>query len=337
MKEAVKKDLPGPLVLITGEEEFLVAEQLKKMKDRLIDPGLSDFNYHLFYGSLLEVEEILNIAQTFPLLSEKRLVIVKETDLIPSKELEKLLPYLDNPSPSTCLVFVAAKADMRKSFFIRFKEKGKVISCGKLYENQVGPWIRNLLREASLEIEDPALLFLKTELGADLSRLSVELEKLKSFIGEKKKITIQDCKVLIRGHRSYTVFDLVNAVGNKNQTLAMLLLTGLLGEGEQPLVLLAMLVRHFRNLLKLGECQKLRYSRMEVSKRLGIPEFFLAEIYKHATLYSRSELEGVFRLCLEADFQLKGNTRLPDRVMEALILDLCGGGKPVYSSSSLQM
>ena len=335
MKEAVKRETIPPLVLITGEEEFLVAEHLKKIRDQLIDPGLADFNYNLFFGSFLEMEEVLNVVQTFPVFSEKRLVIIREAELIPSKELEKLVPYLNNPLPSTCLVVVAEKADMRKGFFIRFKEKGKLISCSKLYENQVGPWIRNFLRDSSLEIEEPALLFLKTEMGSDLSKLSVEIEKLRSYIGERKKITFQDCDAITRGHRSFSVFDLVNAVGNKNQPQAMTFLASLLGDGEQPLVLLAMLVRHFRSLLKLGECKRSGFSRMEVSKSLGIPEFFLSEIYKHATLYSRDELEGAFRLCLEADFQLKGNTRPPDRVMESLILDLCSG-KPLYSSSSLQ-
>jgi DNA polymerase-3 subunit delta len=104
----------------------------------------------------------------------------------------------------------------------------------------------------------------------------------------------------------------------------------MIGEGEQPLVMLAMLVRNFRNLMKLGEYKKAGFSRMEISKKLGIPEFYLGETYKHFTNYSSEDLRNGFSLCLEADIQLKSNVRSPERTMEALILDLCCG-KALYS------
>ncbi|MBI1823321.1 MAG: hypothetical protein HYR80_04320 [Nitrospirae bacterium] len=135
----MKKEDWGPLILLHGEEEYLIADWVKKIKDGLIEPGLTEFNFNLFYGSDLDMGELLSLVQTFPLLSEKRVVIIKEGELIPAKELEKLIPYMDSPMDSTCLVFLASKVDMRKSFFIRFKEKGRVISCQKLYENQIAP------------------------------------------------------------------------------------------------------------------------------------------------------------------------------------------------------
>ncbi|MBI1823322.1 MAG: hypothetical protein HYR80_04325 [Nitrospirae bacterium] len=97
----------------------------------------------------------------------------------------------------------------------------------------------------------------------------------------------------------------------------------MIDEGEQPLVMLAMLVRNFRNLLRLGELKKAGMSRMEVSKRLGIPEFYLSETYKHFSAYTPEEIKEAFTLFLEADLQLKSNVRAPERTMEAVILNLC--------------
>lgn len=333
-KREAKKEEYGPLILIAGEEEFLVADWMRKIKDDLVDPGLADFNFNLFYGSNLDIGELLGLAQTFPLLTERRVIMVREAELIPAKDLEKLIPYIDSPLSSTCLVFFASKVDMRKGFFIRFKEKGRVISCQKLYENQIAPWIRGQFKAVSLEAEENAVLFLKTEIGPDLLKLSIEIEKLKAYAGERKKIGFEDCEALIRGNRHYSLFDLVNAVGNKNQSLALTLLSNMIDEGEQPLVMLAMLVRNFRNLMRLGEFKKAGFSRMEISKKLGIPEFYLSETYKHFTNYSSEELRKAFSLCLEADLQLKSNVRSPERTMEALILDLCSG-KVLYTRPAL--
>jgi DNA polymerase-3 subunit delta len=334
-QKSKKEEAFGPLILITGEEELLMADWLEKIKATVVDPSAADFNFNLFYGSAALVDEILTAVQTFPFLSDRRLVIVKEADLIPAKELEKLIPYINGPAPSTCLVFAAPKADMRKTFFIRLKEKGKVISCQRLYENQVGPWIRNRVKEAGIEIEENAAAYLKLEFGADLSKLSMEIEKLKAYAGGKKRISFEDCQVLSKGQRNCSVFDLVNETGSKNRSRALLLLASLLEEGQQPLVLLAMLLRHFRNLLKLGECKASGFSKGEISKSLGIPEFYLFDILKHSTLYPQKEIAAAFPLFLEADFQLKNNVRPPERVMEALILDLCEG-KRLHSSEGIQ-
>ena len=331
---ATKKTDYGPLIMILGEEEFLISEWEKKIKDDLVEPGLAEFNFNMLYGSSLDIGEVLALAQTYPLMSEKRVIMIKETELIPPKDLEFLIPYLDSPLSSTCLVFLASKVDMRKSFFVHFKEKGKIISCQKLYENQVGPWIKSKFREASFEIEENAVMYLKAEIGPDLVRLSAEIEKLQSFAGDAKKIRFEDCETLIRGNRRYSLFDLVNAVGNKNQSQALILLSKMIDEGEQPLVMLAMLVRNFRNLLKLGELKKAGLSKMEISKKLGIPEFYLSETLKHSLIYRPDEIRMAFYLCLEADIQLKSNTRTPERTMESLILDLCLG-KTLYTSQTL--
>jgi DNA polymerase-3 subunit delta len=321
----MKKEEYGPLILLCGEEEYLISDWVRKIKEALVDPGLAEFNLNLFYGSDLDMGELLSLAQTFPLLSEKRVIILKEGDLIPAKELEKLIPYIESPLASTCLLFLASKVDMRKSFYIRFKEKGKIISCQKLYENQVAPWIRNQVKQASFEIEENAVLFLKTEIGSDLIKLSTEIEKLISYVGERKMIRFEDCEKVIRGERHYSIFDLVNAVGNKNRSQALTLFVRMIDEGEQPLVMLAMLVRNFRNLLRLAEFKTEGFSRMEISKRLGIPEFYLSETYKHASAYTSDEIRKGFSLCLETDLQLKNNVRSPERTMETLILALCRG------------
>src|ERR1700693_115880 len=322
------------LVLVAGEDDFLVSRALEKIRNEIVAPDFADFNFNQFYGAKTAAGEILESAETFPLLSAKRLIFVREADRIPAGEMEKLLPYIERPAPSACLVFIASKTDMRKSFFSRLRDRGRLVSCDKLYENQVAGWIRGYLKEIALEADENAILYLKQEFGSDLFRLSAEIGKIRVFTGEKRKIAIADCIAVSKGDQGCPPFDLVNAVGDREATNALKRLHSLLEAGEQPLGLLFLLVRHFRNAMRLKEMQVRKMSRMEMGKKLQIPDFFFSNFLRQAGLFSRSELEAALGLCLEADSQLKNNIHRPERVMESLILDLCGK-KPVYSGQGL--
>jgi len=329
-----RSDSFGPLILITGEEPYLITEWIQRIRKALIPPDAVDFNISVFSGSEIDMKALVGLAETFPLFSEKRLIIVKDGEQIPARELEKLLPYLESPLTSTCLVLVASKVDMRKGFFTRFKELGQVIACQKLYDNQVAPWIRGRFKDLQIDIDENAVHFLKTEIGPDLMKLSSEIEKLAAFAGKAGRVRHDDCVALVRGQRKYSLFDLVNAVGNKNEPEAMRLLRSILDEGEQPLVVLALLIRNFRNLLKVTEYRNRGLSKGEISKKLGVPEFYLNETFRHHGRYARRELVAAFVLLSEADFQLKNNLRGPERVLEGLLHDLITG-KPVFTNQAV--
>src|SRR4030065_504803 len=98
-----------PLYLFYGEEEFLVQEALDLITKKVVDPGAKDFNFNVLYCRDTSVSELVNLAQTLPFLSEKRLVIAKEIDAFKAVDLVKLAPYLNDPSPSTCLVMVSSQ------------------------------------------------------------------------------------------------------------------------------------------------------------------------------------------------------------------------------------
>ena len=95
-----------PLYLFYGEEEFLIQEALDLIINKVVDPGARDFNFNTLYCRDTPASELVNLCQTLPFMSEKRLVLARDFDALKAADLEELAPYLNDPSPSTCLVMV---------------------------------------------------------------------------------------------------------------------------------------------------------------------------------------------------------------------------------------
>src|SRR5450759_4745591 len=116
-----------PLYLFFGEEEFLIQEAVDLVINKIVDPGARDFNFNTLYCRDTSASELVNLCRTLPFMSAKRLVIAKEIDAFKSADLEELLPYLIDPSPSTCLVMLSSQGKYdKKSVVSAVEARGAV-------------------------------------------------------------------------------------------------------------------------------------------------------------------------------------------------------------------
>ena len=135
------------------------------------------------YGRDVSVEDIVSTAKRYPMMAERQVVIVKEAQEL-SRTIDKLESYAENPMPTTVLVFCYKykTLDKRKKVTKVLAKNGLVYESKKLYENQVGDWIKRVLAGKKYAIEPKASAMLVEFLGTDLSRINNELEKLKNEI-----------------------------------------------------------------------------------------------------------------------------------------------------------
>lgn len=313
------------LYLFYGEEAYLKDEALKKITEALL-PGNRDFNYDLLYGSSTSAEEILGIAQTLPVFSSWRLLIVKEVDLLPDGESALLIPYIHNPSPSTCLIFVGEKADMRKRFFSALNEKAAVIHFYPLFDGQLVNWIKFRAKDLGFKISEGAIELMKEGVGCSLGALDNELKKLSLFAIGKGIIEEEDVLAVVGDLRIPTIFNLTEAIGEKKAERAIKILEKILEEGEEPPKVLAMITRQIRLLLKALKLKEAGFPQNEIRGKIGIaPRFFgpfIGQLQKHT---SEGLLNSLKRL-QRADLELKTSGKGKGRILEALILDLCRSG-----------
>ncbi len=316
-----------PLYLFFGEEEFLIQEALDRIIKAAVEPGARDFNFNTLYCRETPASEIVGLAQTLPFLSEMRLVIAKEIDALKAADIEILLSYLEDPSPSTCLVMVSnlGKYD-KKAVLSAVEAHGAAVRFFPLLEREVAAWIEGRARERGLTIQHDAAQYLWQTVGNDLQKIDSELDKVEISIKDRKAITFSDVKAVAGDFREYTSFDLAAALGAKNRQKAFIILARLIQEGEAPVGLLGSIAWNFRRLLQAKTMEASGSRPEEIMKKLRPPVIFhqVAQFREQMKQYSLDELRAVFNVMLAADRSLKSGGLSGRLVLERMILKLCG-------------
>ena len=321
--KALEKGAIDPLYYLYGDESFLVERAVKRLLERVVDPGFRDFNLTVLYGNECKGGEIVENAQTLPMFAERRVVLVKRAQDIPAAAQEILTGYVQDPSPSTCLILQGEKIDQRKKLSVELKKHGTLVEFKRPYENQLSPFVREEAAQHGKRIEPAAAEFLVYLTGTNLQELSMQLDKVATYVGDRPTITLADVKAVVSDTRVDSVFELADALGRKNLERALRNLNTILRDGEEPIRLLGMISRHFRQLWKVRELIERKTPQQEVGRQVGINPYFLTGIMEQARNFSREELRNVFGLLLETDLALKSGGGKPALLMERVVLQVC--------------
>ena len=322
----VREGDPGPLHYIYGDEPYLVERGVRLLLERVVSPDFREFNFNVFYGNEAKGEEIVGAAQTLPMFADRRVVLVRKASALSAAALETLSDYVRDPSTSTCLVFQGEKIDQRKRFFLELKKNGELVEYKRLYENQVGPFIRGEASARGKRMEPAAAEMLAYLIGNNLQELASQIEKAATYVGEKAVISVGDIRQIASDTRVDSVFDFTNALGERNLSRAVRSLQTLLRDGEAPLMLLAMISRHFRQLRLVREMLDKRQAPAEIGKALRINPYFIGGVVGQARNFALTEFRAVFELLYATDLALKTSGGRGTDLMERLVLEICRRG-----------
>ncbi|MDZ4677930.1 MAG: DNA polymerase III subunit delta [Oligoflexia bacterium] len=320
------------LYFLHGEETFMVDESLEKIKEKVLTGGAADFNYSVFYASDADVESICDAVETLPMMSQRRLVIVKQAQDLSASELERLTVLVEKPVESTCLVLVASKADMRKKFFKLFESKGVMVKFQKPFENQLNPWITYIAKKYSKELSPEAAELLKESVGSNLTDINNELCKAAQYVGERSRIEVDDIRATVSRIRVHTVFELVNCMGNGDCANSFTHLAHLLDSGQNEVGVLAMIIRHFRILMLCQEALREGLSQAQIASRVGVHGFFVKEYIDQARKQDFKQLIQIYDVLLDTDRALKSNPLSSHLWLENLVLQACRQATPESTS-----
>jgi DNA polymerase III subunit delta len=325
--KSVGKGEIAPLYYFHGDEPYLIDRAVKRLMGVAVSPDARDFNLDIFYGKECKGDEIATAAQTLPMFAERRVVLVRRSSELPATALDNLTEYVADPSPSTCLIFEGEKIDQRKKFFLEIKKKGNLVEFKRLYENQLAPFIREEAAAYGKKVEPAALEMLVYLVGNNLQELAAEMEKVATFMGNRDMVKVADIRSIVSDTKVDTVFELANALGEKEAGKALRSLNTILRDGEAPLMVLAMLTRHFRQLWRVKELCEKKVPAQDISRATGINPYFIKGIVEQARNYRLSEFRGIFERLFATDLALKTSAGKPVNLMECLVMDICGKGR----------
>lgn len=311
---------PYPVYIFSGEERFFIDEGVKVVKDKFLDAGLRDFNYDAYSAGDVDASNVINSAETLPVMAEKRVIVVKDADEWGAKDKEIIVGYLKNPSTSTCLILTASKLDKREKFFNSFDKSGVVILCQPLYKDGLKKWIIQQIRKGGKAIDKDAVDMLVEVSGNEMLSLNSDIDKLILYCNDRKNISVKDVGAVSGSMRSFTVFEVVNAIIDRRLKDAVISLHRAIDDGEPPVRIFYFILREFRMMLKAKTAISRGKSNEEAAKLAGVPPFKVKEFSQKVNKISRDDLFKLFDKLIDIDSRLKGSSLKPAMILEDLLL-----------------
>jgi DNA polymerase III subunit delta len=311
--------------LLTGEEEFLIQAAMERLVGAVVDSRTKDFNHTVLDGETASADEILTAVESLPAFAERRLVVLKSAEQLPAGEANRLVPYLNNPSPSTCFVCIAPKFDARRSFFQALKMHGAVVDCRPLTDAQVTVWLKARAKSLGSTLSEDAVIFLKERVGRDLFPLQNELTKAVLGSDQPKTIGLEDVQRACSVSGEVSVYDLLNALSQRRIEPSIRTLTRLVDEGEPPLKILSTISYRFRLVWKVKQAMHAGHTDAALMRMFGLGQWAGSVAIAAAKAYPEKDLRFAFQRFVETDAGLKGGLLSPKLLLEILVLDLCSG------------
>ncbi len=339
-----QKGAPPPAVLLLGPEAY----ERRRIKDALaaLYQGDSMAQHDL---AELTLAEVLDDARSLSLFASERLIwVVNAEAALPrgraaaaedddgdggAGDSGPIVEYMKNPTPGVVVVFEAIRFDFegddkRKQDRVRkfYAAIPDVVELRRFASHEARQEAEKLVRAAGFRIDPAALDLLVEALGADVARISVEIEKLALFAAGRA-VGVDDIAALVPDARASNIFALVNALGRRDRAKSLEILDTLAREGEYLPLALAFLSTQFRMALVAREAGLKSSSQIQGHfSKMGVPMWGsrAEQIQQTVSKFAEPQLKRAIKLIFDADRGLR-DARPDDRiVMERFILELVG-------------
>lgn len=303
-----------PVYFLCGEEPYFIDTIADLIEQNALAEEERDFNQTILYGQDTDTGNILANAKRFPMMADKQVVIIKEAqnvrDLI-SKDEEKtahLLNYIQNPQPSTILVFCYKNKtlDKRTALAKALDKHAVLFVAEKVRDYKLAEWVTNYLTQKGYRITPKASILVSEFLGADLSKIANEFDKL--FINVPPGQVIDEALVekYIGVSKEYNIFELNNALGKRDALKAYKIVDYFSRNLKNyPLVMtMSTLYGYYTKLLLIHTLAD--KSDRNVASTLGINPYIAKDYIAAARLYPYAKLRYIIGYLREADMMSKG-------------------------------
>jgi DNA polymerase-3 subunit delta len=341
-----------PAYLLIGDEAFFRDRCRAALLEHLVPPDLREFSLHDLDLADTSIAEVLDRAQTPSLMAPFQVFFIRGVKTLYGRgshkdEFEAIEAYCKNPNPNAVLVFVAdfinIPADVRrmdlqdKDRYERIRETlGEycaMIELARVDEGDGIRWVMEAAAQQSVQVDPDAARELVDALGADMTLIANELEKLVLFAGEKRRITLGDVETMVLAAKQRNLYELTDAISARDCTRTLQVLDAILstGDGDEAAIgHLYMLAKTFRQMLVILE-RNVRDSRsiwQALWQGFRVPPFAAEDVIRQARRYKhRRDLTRALRLIARADFELRSNPPSKRLVLERLVLDLASEPK----------
>ncbi len=310
------------LYLLLGPERYLRRVSTHAITEAALSTTLiRDFNESSFTLLTDSVQSAIAAAEQLPMMSERRVVRVRDFARLRDADEDVLIRYLGNPSPSTVMIFTADDLDKRKKSTKALLDACTVVDFSPLKDSEAKAWAKSYLKGLKAAIDDQVLSEIITLVGTDVQTLANELDKLASAALDTDRITMDLVDELIGRTRELSNFELGDHLLANNRKRALETLHRLLNDGAEPVMLIGLIAGNYHR-LALGKSLLTRGGREEVFRNVSMPPF---KRDAYISTLQRSDARKIARgiqLTAAADLAIKTSQATPRLQLELLVCEL---------------
>ena len=341
--------------LFHGDDEFTCREQVKKLRQA----GNFEYNQDTYNGADVDLATITTTTDTMPFLTEQRLVLVEglpkrkrgessATEAKPTAEAETtptkggkgkkgkkskattlsragfekaLAEHVPAMPDTTVLVLLVDEVIDAANPLVKAAEKhGKVFQYTLPKGAALESWISKRAKNSGAKISQEATTLLANFVGNHLRLLSNEIDKLAAYVGEGKTINADDVRKLTAQVQEARVFDLTDALAQRNRKQALNILHDLLSDGEPPIKLIYTITTQVRSLLLVKELSQRGMRSAAIASTIGMAPFMAEKALRQVGNFTMPQLEAAYRQLLSTDAALKRSRLEPEMALDLLVV-----------------
>ncbi|MFJ7933597.1 DNA polymerase III subunit delta [Sporosarcina sp. NPDC096371] len=316
--------------LLTGLEQHIFDSTITRLKKAL--PDLDDASVIRFDLEETSVDTVIEEADTLPFLEDRKLIIAGNASFLTAKDkskekvmhnLELLGAWLENPSPTAIVVFIAPyeKLDARKRITKIMKGKATVIEAGRLQGRDLITWVQQEAGANGAHIGSQEAELLVQMAGDSLLTLSAELTKMATYLGETGEITTTVIQSLVPRTPEMDVFQLTDAYVSGRVEDTVSIYHDLLRNGEEPIMLTSLIASHIRLMIHVGALRKKGYQQNQIAQTLSVHPYRVKLMMENRSLPNEGRLLMILDKLAAIDYKLKSTSGKRERIMELFFME----------------
>lgn len=302
-------------------------DKIQEIVVSLVPESEKDFNLDILFGQDVNIDRILSISRSFPMMADRRVVLIRDffeiTQQNASTEgekggLDELIPYLENPNPTTLLVLMDEKKPNAKTRFGKAVKKNKNVGYfefDSVPEYRLPEWISEWTNVAhQKQIEPVAAQYLAQFVGNNLLQLTTEIDKLCTYKKEEN-ITQKDIRELVGMSKEYSIFELKDAIIKRDTGKSLFIADQILRLSDsitgEVIKTIGFFYSMYSNIWQILRLRERGLTPEQIQNKIGISnKFYFNNLMKDARSYHSKDMILIFEALLDADQAIKGFSKM---------------------------
>ncbi len=311
-----------------GDEQFLLENKVNKIKKKLINSSFSDFNFALYNGRDSKVEDVLASAMAFPVMADKKLIILKNTGFLnnaKSREYKEIKELCESIPEYLCLIIIERDFDKKKEQTIRFiGEQGGIVRFDYMPLPQIEKWLEKQFEKQEKIIYPKELTAMVKRCGGSLNAIHNEFSKLINYMGDRQKVTAEDIENVVLKSLDVAIYDIIDHIIENRPSLAMADYKELLEHKTEPIVIIAAISSKLSDLLAAKCLSGEGVPISEMGKYLEcLPQdWLIKKTVAQSKRFGEKYLRRMVKKSLDYDLKIKTGLMDKEIALQLLIADL---------------